>query len=193
MHVGTQHRERDNIMSDPNFDKFVSNQQVSLDPDREVFLTDWRKDLEMLYQQIEGFLKDYIEKKKISLIYNDVNVEEERLGTYTVRSMLIQIGTQKRVTLLPIGCTIIGAKGRVDVLGTAGNFRLVLVDKDAKKPNLQVRIVINRPATEEDHYDKNAKEPEEWAWKIATPPPTISYIALNQESFFQAIMEISNG
>jgi hypothetical protein len=32
----------------------------------------------------------------------------------------------------------------------------------------------------------------EWAWKIVSRPPTLSFIELNKESFLQLMLEVSN-
>jgi hypothetical protein len=33
----------------------------------------------------------------------------------------------------------------------------------------------------------------EWDWKIATPPPRIQYINLEQDTFLEALMEVVGG
>jgi hypothetical protein len=93
--------------------------------------------------------------------------------------------------MTPIGTLLIGAKGRVDVVGPAGRARLVLVNSIASGPTIRVTVSIGgkpEPPTAE-------VEPKEitWEWKIATSPPAIRYIELTQESLFRALMEVANG
>ena len=33
----------------------------------------------------------------------------------------------------------------------------------------------------------------EWAWKIVSRPPAMQFIELNKETFFELLMEVSNG
>ena len=94
--------------------------------------------------------------------------------------------------MTPVGTLLIGAKGRVDVVGPAGRARLVLVNSEASSPpTIKVRVSIGGkpepPAV--------AAPPKQikWGWKIATSPPTVRYIELTQDSLFQALMEVANG
>ena len=93
--------------------------------------------------------------------------------------------------MTPVGTFLIGAKGRVDVVGPAGRTRFVLVDSKASGPTLKVTVNIGgkpeRPVVVSQPGKIN------WVWKIATNPPTIQYIELTQESLFQALMEVANG
>lgn len=161
-----------------DFAEFVKRQQVSLNGETDV---DWAKEREewldhlaTLYQSIELFLKDYLDQGAIRISYRAIDLNEEEIGHYTAREMMIQIGRQQ-VTLIPIGTMLIGTKGRVDVEGTAGRGRLVLKDKRSTRPEIHKGKVI------------------EWVWKISTPPPSISYLDLTKESFFDLLMEVTNG
>jgi hypothetical protein len=104
--------------------------------------------------------------------------------------MIVQIG-RRQITMTPVGTLLVGAKGRVDVVGPAGRTRFVLVSSEASSPVIKVTVSIGGKP------DSLAPEvtPKEikWAWKIATSPPTISYIELTQESLFQVLMEVVNG
>jgi hypothetical protein len=177
-----------------DFDTFVKNQQpagpqeASIDwaGEREK----WLRDLEELYRQIETFLAQYIKGGTITREYDEIELNEENIGSYRARRMLLRIGRQQ-VTLTPVGTFLIGARGRVDLVGPAGRTRFVLVDSEASRPQVKVTVSFagqhNAPAKEE------ARRDIKWAWKIATNAPTIRYIDLTQESLFQALMEVANG
>jgi len=105
-----------------DFDAFVKAQQKSAQ-DAEI---DWNKErdewlahLDALYKKIEELLGDYVKSGQILLRYQDVQLNEEDIGTYSARRLIIKIGG-KEIVLDPIGTLLIGTKGRVDVTGPAG-------------------------------------------------------------------------
>ncbi len=173
-----------------DFDEFVQRQQLEsgeAEADWKAERDSWLNYLEGLYRQIQSFLSAYT-SDKVKVSYLDIILNEENLGSYTARRMLIKIGRQE-ITMTPVGTLIIGAKGRVDVEGPAGRFRLVLVDRDAQGPRIKVAVTVGK--TDPPKAEISPKEIE-WAWKIATNPPTIRYVELTQEAFFDALLEIVN-
>lgn len=85
---------------------------------------------------------------------------------------------------------MIGARGRVDMIGPKGIVRLVIVPKDSSGPKIRVNIrKQDEPASKKD----DVKSILDWDWKISTPPPNIRYFDLNKESFQDALMDILNG
>jgi hypothetical protein len=173
-----------------DFGEFVKRQQTALAADWEKERDDWLGHLNELYDLTESFLADYIKTGQIKLNYRDIELNEENIGSYTARQMILKIGRQE-ITMTPVGTLLIGAKGRVEVVGPAGRTRLLLVDSEASGPRIKVTVSIggkpDPPAVEA------APEEIKWAWKIATSPPTIHYIELTRESLFQAFMEVANG
>jgi hypothetical protein len=175
------------------FDAFVKRQQQSAastgaDWSRE--LKDWLRYLSELYGRIEGLLQDYIKSGAIAVSYREIPMNEENIGSYTARQMILKIGPQE-ITLKPIGTLLIGTLGRVDVVGSSGRTRFLLVNKDASRPNIRITAGVRgqqiAPRPEEP------PRPITWTWKIATSPPGIEYIELTQESLFRALMEVANG
>jgi hypothetical protein len=104
--------------------------------------------------------------------------------------MIVQIGRQQ-ITMTPVGTLLVGAKGRVDVVGPAGRARFVLVNSEASGPVIKVTVSIG--GKPESPGPEITPEEIKWAWKIATSAPTIRYIEFNRESLFQALMEVVNG
>jgi hypothetical protein len=177
-----------------DFGAFVKRQQIA---SAEASRVDWAKErdewlrhLEELYDRTESFLAEYIKDGEIQLSYRDIELNEENIGSYRARQMILKIGRQE-ITMTPVGTLLIGAKGRVEVVGPAGRTRLVLVNREASRPAIKVTVSIGgKPETPAvGAAPKNIK----WAWKIATSPPAIRYIDLTQESLFQALMEVANG
>jgi hypothetical protein len=175
------------------FDAFVKGQQPA-EPDDgpvnwEQERTEWLRHLNELYEKIESFLAKYIESGEIKRDYREIPLNEENIGSYTAREMILRIGRQE-VTLTPIGTLLIGVKGRVDVVGPAGQGRFVLVDSAAVRPQVKVTVSIGGKA---NASRQEAPPKAKWAWKIATSPPIIQYIELTPESLFQTLMEVANG
>lgn len=179
-------------MSNSTFKEFVekqakTSQEVKIDWAKK--LDDWKRYLDQFYSMVDGFLQPYVESNKIEIQKADIGLQEEYIGAYTVSKLTIRLG-ENEIILKPIGTNLIGAKGRVDMLGPKGQVKFVLVPKESSGPKITVQTWI-----EGEEPPQKSKQPviSEWAWKIATPPPHISYIELEEESFQSAIMEVVNG
>jgi hypothetical protein len=177
------------------FDEFVKRQQeaasgiASVDWDGE--RKEWLDYLDKLYKKIESLLHKYVSAGQIQLGYGQIDLNEENLGSYAAKQMVLRIGP-KSVVLEPIGTFLIGSKGRVDITGPAGKAQLLLVDSKASGPAslIHVRIGVGgklpAPPTEPSRKIK-------WEWKIVTRPPERRFIEVTQQTLFQLIMEVANG
>jgi hypothetical protein len=182
-----------NKISSKEFDDFVKRQKTlsaAEQPDWDKERDDWIAFLKSLYGQIQTFLEKY-QGDGVEIEYKDIELNEEYIGVYVVKKMIIHIGRQQ-VTLTPIGTLLIGSKGRVDVTGSAGKATLLLVDKDAVDARSMIRVEISVGSHKLPQPEVESKKNIEWVWKIASPPPVMKFIDLNAESFFQMIMEVSN-
>lgn len=174
------------------FDDFVERQQATpeesqaFDSTRE--LNEWLAHLSQLYVLIEDFLRPYVEKGSIAIEYDSISLTEEGIGQYDARQMILQIGRQ-RVTFTPVGTMLIGTKGRVDVEGIAGRARLILTDRQARKPRIVVSVQRDTGSAPASSEPTTAVD---WTWKIATMPPQIEYIDLTRDSLFEMVMEVAN-
>ncbi len=177
-----------------DFDTFVKRQQPAFEEGQPV---DWAKErdewlshLNELYGQVESFLAKYIKIGEIKCSYRDIALNEENIGSYRARQMILKIGRQE-ITMTPIGTLVLGARGRVDVEGPAGRTRFLLVDSRASGPT--IKMTINYRGKPEAPAPEAAPKRIKWVWKIATSPPSVQYIELTPESLFQALMEVANG
>ena len=86
---------------------------------------------------------------------------------------------------------MIGAVGRVDLIGARGMLRIVLLDKG--EPATRTKIEIGRKPEEETgwHPIQSIKISER-DWYIATLPPRITATALSTDAFRDALMELSD-
>ena len=170
------------------FEDFVNQQAAKVDSSGDWIQErdNWIERLSEFYQLAESFLSRYVDEGKIQISRFPKHINEEFIGSYEVPSLEVQIGAVK-VRFDPIGTYLIGAKGRVDMHGPHGSVKFVLVPKPASAPTIRVveREVPNKKAGANPVLTQ-------WAWKISTTPPNISYIELEEESFLSAIMEVAN-
>ena len=175
-------------MTDTSFDDFVNQQIAKKEPsiDWTEVRDDWKKHLDEFYQLAEGFLRKYTDQGKVHITRGTKQINEEYIGTYDVKFLEVQIGTIK-INFDPIGTRILGAKGRVDMLGPHGTVKFVLVPEAASSP--AIRAI---QGTSSEVTDEPEPAVDEWVWKIRTRPPNIKNIELEEESFLSAIMEVAN-
>jgi hypothetical protein len=78
-----------------NFDEFVKRQQ-SLAPDWKEWGTrqrdEWLRYLENLYAKIESFLDIYLSANQVRCEYLPLTLNEENIGTYATRRMVLHVG-----------------------------------------------------------------------------------------------------
>ena len=152
---------------------------------------EWLEKLNKLYTEIESWLND-LEQDVVSIKYIDKEINEEYIGMYTARKMILRIADEQ-VVLEPVGTLLIGAAGRVDMIGKNGKVKFVLVPESSK--GVQIKVTIKA----EGKPEKGAKEDEQntikedWVWKIATPPPSIKYVEIDSDSFSDALLEVIGG
>jgi len=85
--------------------------------------------LEALYAQIEQLLKGPLQNGKAALRREKREITESYLGTYRVEDLILEVGNEN-VRFVPRGRNIVGAAGRVDVLGDGGDATLVVQPDD---------------------------------------------------------------
>jgi hypothetical protein len=178
-------------MTVKEFDEFVERQQgpASVDWDRE--RDEWLAHLDELYGIVEGLLGPYTSSSQIKIAYKTIDLNEEDIGSYQARQMILRIGRQE-VDLVPAGTRFIGFKGYVEAIGSAGKSSLVLANRERTSAVPRVTVRIHEggiPAAEP--VDPVAKI--EWVWRILQRPPARQLDELTRENFFQLLMEVTNG
>ena len=191
-------------MAVKEFDEFVKSQQETGQTDWDREREEWLAHLDALYRSIETMLSTYTSSGQISIRYKTIELNEENLGSYQARQMILRIGRQE-VDLVPAGTLFIGFKGLVDVIGSAGKARLALANKDRHStlPEVAIHIPYVLPKTRQliKIRNENTSDSElvavtkkiEWAWKILPRPPGRQLVELTRESLFQLLMEVTNG
>jgi hypothetical protein len=101
-------------------------------------LREWIDAVERLYEKVTGeLLADSIAKSLVTVSRIEKEIQEEYLGAYRIPELILKIGGEA-VRFSPKGRNIIGAKGRVDLIGELDAMTLVL------EPEGQWMIVLSR-------------------------------------------------
>ncbi len=151
---------------------------------------EWLENLACFYRKVEEYLAEFQNEGKVKLEKSTVTVTEDHLGQYEAECMSIQIGDDE-VKLIPIGTLLLGAKGRVDMVGPAGTAKFVLTEKHSKGIRISVTVRGEAKGAQEAAPPPTARD--EFVWKLATPPPKVRLIELRPETFFSALTEVVNG
>lgn len=183
-----------------DFKAFVQRQQQKVVEEREIDWIaekeEWLGYLERLYSDVETYLKEYIQAGSISIRRALIELNEENIGTYKAPRLFIDIGPQQ-ISLTPVGTLLIGTKGRVDVEGSSGKARLLLVDRGSTSPRVISRVTFRDRAAStiasDILDDAEVGQTIDWTWKIVTKPPAVNFIDLTKETLFEVLMEVSNG
>jgi hypothetical protein len=86
----------------------------------------WIDAVERLYQKVtDELLADSIAQRLVTVSRDKKQIKEEYLGTYRVPLLILDINGET-VRFLPKGRNIIGANGRVDLVGELDAMTLVL-------------------------------------------------------------------
>lgn len=178
-------------ISRKNFESFLGKQDLKEEEqiDWNERKNDWLRHIDKFYQIVQVFLKEYLDQGKVSIHTKPLTLNEEYIGSYEAEKCHLRMGSQE-VVFSPVGTRIIGSRGRIDMEGRAGKVIFLLVDKESEGISIKTRIYTGGETPKEK--DEEKKEII-WTWKIATPPPLFRYVDLNEESFFDALMEVTNG
>ena len=150
----------------------------------------WLRYVDQFYAQIEHYFKDFKEKGDVVLHYREKTMREDFAGEYIVRQLEAKI--KNRVVLFdPVGLNVIGAKGRIDMILEDKAVRFLLVEKESSKPEIKISMHSCETDSKPSDFTGNPQN-SSLIWKIATPPPFIEFIDLNEDSFFDALLEILN-
>lgn len=187
-------------MNKTDFEKFLKNsavakkEEVPIDWDGQ--RQEWLNFIDVFYSNIEEWLDDYKKQNLVEYVYTNKNITEDYIGSYDAKKMdLILVGN--RLTFEPIGTLLIGAKGRIDLMGPKGTAKFLLVDKLSKGVTFRFTATVIEEDGSEKTIDSEKgiqkKEPE-WTWKILERnTPRVSYVEFTPENFFQTLMELVNG
>lgn len=182
----------DALMSRADFDALLKRQAAEksqpegFDPNRQ--LEEWQSYLSKLYTDIGVYLREYVTTGKASISMEDITLNEDFSGPYTVQQMNLRIA-DAMVILEPIGTMLIGSKGRVDVQGPRGSARLSLMNRKTinVRQMIRVRVMIGNEPEPPQEPDQG---PIDWVWKIMKSTPDVDFVELTEDSFFGMIIGV---
>jgi hypothetical protein len=172
-------------MSKRAFEQFLSSRKQPTTPEWEAHKERWLQAVDGLYAQVEGWLGEYIQALAVVCQREPRRLAEDGIGQYEVQALRIRCQGID-VALEPIGANIIGAFGRVDLVGPAGNQRLLRVLPDRSGPRVRIRRVDEQAV---EAQPAPVPEPEP-VFKLATEPPAVRYLDLDQDVFLDALMYV---
>jgi hypothetical protein len=153
---------------------------------------EWLERLEELYEQVGGFLADYLASGQVVVSFEPIRIEEEAVGLYQARQMVISIG-RKTVRLEPVGTFLIAMKGRVDVIGPGERGRIVLLDKSVTDVRQLIHVSVSIGSAPPAPPKPKPASEIEWRWKIMGRPPKMQISDLTKDTFLDLLAEVGNG
>ena len=153
-------------------------------------LGSWRSELDSLYEEMKGYLKDYTDSGKIRIETRSVQLTEAGLGSYEAPALAIMIGNDE-VTVEPVAALLIGCSGRVDLSGPYGISRIALLEKSGPVEKVMIPGAGNQK--EASSRSPLRGEIDRRGWYVVTRPPDAIATPLNADSFRDAIMDVSGG
>lgn len=91
---------------------------------RERKLLEWLKIINRLFSQLQQWLSEAEKQGLITVTKGKIEIKEDTLGTYKA-PMLTLSTAQNSLRIRPVGRTIIGANGRVDIESKIGTYMLL--------------------------------------------------------------------
>jgi hypothetical protein len=185
-------------MASTSFDDFVRRQSEAVKLSEETPVdwqaqkAEWLRYLDSLYSQVNQYLKSYVDAGDIVIGFQTINLNEEYIGPYSAREMIITIGG-KVIKLEPIGTLLIGSRGRVDAVGPLARAQIILLGADINSLSQLIHVSVSMGSKPPSPPPSKPRSDIKWTWKIVMRPPRREVIELNKESFLNLLMEISNG
>ena len=157
---------------------------------REETLVGWLRELDALYSAMEGYLQSYTKSGQITIERRSVELTEDYLGTYEAEALAMSIGNDE-IIAQPVGTMLIGSSGRVDLTGPRKTLRIVLLEKGG--PAMKITISGDDGPIETSGHSLVRGEVDHRGWYFATRPPAVTVTAFDEDSFRDAIMDVSGG
>ncbi len=141
-------------------------------------------------KELHDEVKKWIKKEKLVAQEKDVEINEEIPGRYQAPSLSIQDKSGKEIAeLRPVGAWIIGAEGRVDVIGRLDQIHLVYLEP----PGPGISVVVSDDGGKIERNSRilfQGVENPGWYW-IEDKPRGKAHL-INGELFMDLLSEVSD-
>jgi len=110
----------------------------------------WIASVEDLYQRVKDLLRVSIDSGVVTIRPFDLEITEEFVGTYTIPALELTVGSE-RVEFRPMGVTVLGAAGRVDIRGERSVVTLL---KDAAQQDGWTMVLSRLPRFKTEPFNR---------------------------------------
>ena len=126
---------------------------------KEYVLDRFLKNIDELYDKISSWLSLY----GLTTIQEGIEINEEASGTYTTNKLIIQDKKKETVaSIIPVGAWVIGANGRVDLIGKFDKVIIVNLEKSEPALSTTIKVGVNQETLTRPFY-KGIKKTG-WYW-----------------------------
>ncbi len=161
-----------------------------MDKEKKVILDEYLNNVSECYTMVEEWLNE----KSLFSKRIEYDLHEKASGKYITKKLLILKNENKQIAeLLPVGAWIIGANGRIDLIGNFDQQILIFLNKDIKMKS-SVTTSIN-----DDEYQEVSKNShslykgfEKAGWYWIEDKRFGKAHALNKDLFFDLLSEVSD-
>lgn len=142
----------------------------------------WLEQLNVLY----GEIRDWCGKiSNVKVTSFDIALEDRYIGSYTAQKLVIYVGG-KIFFFNPVGCVLIGARGRVDILWNNSKTALLLLER---KKRSCIRISVYSEFDDTASFEPAQPEPsDDVEWCFNNHGSDV-YTTLSEESFIDFILK----
>ncbi len=160
-----------------------------MDEKTKAILSEYSDNISVFYAMVAEWLND----KSLFCKEKDYNINEKVSGEYTAKKLVIfKDGSNQIAEICPVGAWIIGANGRIDLIGDFDQQILIYLKKDLK---IKTSITIS---TDEEQYEVSEnsyspyKEVGQDGWYWIEDKRLGKTHAVNKELFLDLLAEVSD-
>jgi len=152
---------------------------------RAIILERFLKSIDTLYDNISSWLSPY----GSSTLQEEIEIIEEASGTYKANKLTIQDEKKETIaSIMPVGAWVIGANGRVDLIGKLDKVIIVNLEKGGPTLSTTVKVGDHQETATRQFY-KGIKE-SGWYW-IEDKRRGKAHL-LDKELFLELLSEVSD-
>lgn len=108
----------------------------------ELHKSNWIEHVNRLYNDIDNWLKDFITNRMLEIKKERIEIVEEEIGKYSIDKYII-IFPDYQIALEPLGTMIIGAWGRIEMIGYLNkSLPLLLLPPHVSRTSQMVQVEI---------------------------------------------------